>query len=62
MHDSCEYGNEPSIFLKGGEFVEYMSDYLMFRNSSASQSSFTKVIINPVKFQSIPSPSKNILY
>lgn len=46
--DSCEYGNEPSIFLKGEEFVEYMSDYLMFRNSSASQSSFTKVIVNPV--------------
>lgn len=34
--DSCEYGDEPSVFLKGGEFVGYISDYLIFRNTSSS--------------------------
>jgi hypothetical protein len=61
IRNSFEYGNEPSIFLEGVAFVEYMKDYQMFRNSSASQSSITKVIVNPVKFQSIPSPSKKYI-
>jgi hypothetical protein len=27
--DSCEHGNEPSGFIKGGEFLERLSDYLL---------------------------------
>jgi hypothetical protein len=25
---SCEHGNETSGFIKGGEFLDYLSDYL----------------------------------
>jgi hypothetical protein len=24
---SCEHGNEYAIFIKGGEFLDYLSDY-----------------------------------
>jgi hypothetical protein len=28
---SCENGNEPSVSIKGGEFLDYLSDYLLLK-------------------------------
>jgi hypothetical protein len=31
----CEHGNEPSGFIKGGEFLDYLSDYYFLKKVSA---------------------------
>jgi len=31
----CEHGNEPSDSIKGGEFLDYMSDYQLLKDSDA---------------------------
>jgi hypothetical protein len=33
---SREHGNEPSGFTKGGEFLDWLSYYRLFRKDSAS--------------------------
>jgi hypothetical protein len=33
--DSCEYDNEPSGFVKGGEFLDQLSDYQLLKKDSA---------------------------
>jgi hypothetical protein len=35
---SCERGNEPSSSIKGGEIIDYLSDYQLHKKSSAQQS------------------------
>jgi hypothetical protein len=30
----CEHGNEPSNFIKYGEFLDYLSDYQLLGNGS----------------------------
>jgi hypothetical protein len=35
MAGSCEHGNEPSISIKGGEFLDYLSDYQLLKKDSA---------------------------
>jgi hypothetical protein len=30
---SCEYGNEPSGCIKGGEFLDQLSDYQIFNKN-----------------------------
>jgi hypothetical protein len=35
MASSCEHGNEPPGSIKGGEFLEYPSYYLLLKNDSA---------------------------
>jgi len=30
----CEYGNEPSGFIKGGEFVDQLSDFQLLKKDS----------------------------
>jgi hypothetical protein len=32
---SCEHGNEPSDFLKDGEFIVFVGDYKLFKKNSA---------------------------
>jgi hypothetical protein len=32
----CEHGNEPSVSLKGGEFLDQLSDYKLLKKDSAS--------------------------
>jgi hypothetical protein len=32
---SCEHGNEPSGSMKGGEFLDYMNDYLFLKRTSS---------------------------
>jgi hypothetical protein len=32
---SCEYGNEPSGSIKGGEFLDWLSDYELLKMDSA---------------------------
>jgi hypothetical protein len=32
---SCEHGNEPSGSIKGGEFLDKMSDYKLINRDSA---------------------------
>jgi hypothetical protein len=34
----CKHGNELSGFIKGGEFLEYLSDYQLHKEDSASWS------------------------
>jgi len=34
----CEHGNAPSGSKKGGEFLHYMSDYLLIKKGSAAWS------------------------
>jgi hypothetical protein len=36
MAGSCGTGNEPSSSIKGGEFVEQLSDYQLLKKDSAS--------------------------
>jgi len=31
---SCEHGNEPSDYMKGGEFLDYLSDYQRLKDSA----------------------------
>jgi hypothetical protein len=31
----CEHGNEPVGPIKGGEFLDYLSDYLLLKKNSA---------------------------
>jgi hypothetical protein len=33
---SCEHGNEPLSFIKGGEFIDQLSDYELFKKDSSS--------------------------
>jgi hypothetical protein len=35
---SCEHGNEPSVSINGGEFLDYISDYQLLKKDSASWS------------------------
>jgi len=35
MAGCCEYGDEPSDSMKGGEFLEYVSDYKLLKKHSA---------------------------
>jgi hypothetical protein len=28
---SCEHGHEPSAFIKGGEFLDYLNDYELLK-------------------------------
>jgi hypothetical protein len=30
----CEYGNEPTHSIKGGEFIDYLSDYQLLKKDS----------------------------
>jgi hypothetical protein len=32
---SCEHGNEPPGSIKGGEFLDYLSNYQLFKKDSA---------------------------
>jgi hypothetical protein len=32
----CEHGNEPSGSIKGGEFLDYLSDYQFLENNCAA--------------------------
>jgi hypothetical protein len=32
---SCEYGNKPSNSIKGGEFLNWVSDYWLLKKNSA---------------------------
>jgi hypothetical protein len=32
---SCEYGNEPSDSMQGGEFIDQVSDYKLLKEDSA---------------------------
>jgi hypothetical protein len=36
MTGCCEYGNEPSGFIKGEEFLDWLSDYGLFKTDSFS--------------------------
>jgi hypothetical protein len=31
---SCEHGNELSGFIKGGEFLDWLSDYQLLKDSA----------------------------
>jgi len=33
--DSCKYGNEPLCSIKGGEFLDQLSDHWVFKMDSA---------------------------
>jgi hypothetical protein len=33
-----EHGNEPSVYINGGVFLDYMNDYQLLRNISAVKS------------------------
>jgi hypothetical protein len=33
--DCCEHGNEPSRSIKGGEFLDLLSDCQLFKKDSA---------------------------
>jgi hypothetical protein len=35
LADCCEHGNETSGSIKGGEFLDYLSDYQLLRSESA---------------------------
>jgi hypothetical protein len=35
MVGSCEHGNELLGFIKGGKFLDYMSDYQLLKKDSA---------------------------
>jgi hypothetical protein len=35
---SCEHGDEPSYSIKGGEFLNQMSDYQLLKKVSAAWS------------------------
>jgi hypothetical protein len=35
----CEHGNEPSVSMKGGEFLDFLSDYLFLKDSAPWSSS-----------------------
>jgi len=35
---SCEHGNEPSSSVKGGEFLDQLSDYQLLKKDSDSHS------------------------
>jgi len=41
--DYCEHGNETSGFIKGGEFVDWLSDYKLPKKGSAPRSLFSLV-------------------
>jgi hypothetical protein len=32
----CEHGNEHSVSIKGGEFVDQLSDYQLLKKNSAA--------------------------
>jgi hypothetical protein len=34
--DSCEHGNEPSVSIKGGEFIDWLSDYWLLEKGFCS--------------------------
>jgi hypothetical protein len=36
MTESCEYGNEPSESIKGGEYFDYRSDYWLRKKDLCS--------------------------
>jgi hypothetical protein len=38
MAGCCEYGNEPSVSIKGGVFLDYLSDYQLLKKDSTSYS------------------------
>jgi len=35
MAGFCEHGNENLGFIKGGKFIEYLSDYYLLKKNSA---------------------------
>jgi hypothetical protein len=35
MADCCEHGNEPSYFIKCGEFIDYLGDYHPLKKKQA---------------------------
>jgi hypothetical protein len=35
--DSCKHGNEPSGSVKGGVFLEYLSDYQLLKKDSSME-------------------------
>jgi hypothetical protein len=37
---SCEHGNEPSVSIKGREFLEQLSGYYLLKNNSSPWSCF----------------------
>jgi hypothetical protein len=36
---SCEHGNEPSVSIRGGEFLDFLSDYQLFKKGSVPRTS-----------------------
>jgi hypothetical protein len=39
--DSCEHGDEHSGYIKGGEFLDYLSDCQLFRDSASMSLLYT---------------------
>jgi hypothetical protein len=35
---SCEHGDQSSVFIKDGEFLDNLRDYQLFKKDSAAQS------------------------
>jgi hypothetical protein len=32
---SCDYGNYPSFYIKGGEFLEYLNNFKLLKKKTA---------------------------
>jgi hypothetical protein len=42
--DSCEHGNELSDSIKGGEFIDYLSDCYLLKKEGPCSAEFVKDI------------------